>query len=148
MPFYTDSQIAFKRVKTGIFPVPVGQNGALFLHVKRAVIQHGNNRIPILNCWQFTIYSIPPKRQRDFRYFSSKKRIYSSVLGKTCRFTRIARHCFGSAWLRLRRADTFCTNRQASSNLLWRRRTFRPPAGSRVGSPDHPAWFVSSPGSG
>ena len=35
--------------KRGIFPSPAGQNGACFLHVKRAIGQHGNNPVSILN---------------------------------------------------------------------------------------------------
>ena len=39
--------------KRGKIPSHVGQNGACFLHVKRAVWQHGNNPVSILNCrWE------------------------------------------------------------------------------------------------
>ena len=36
--------------KRGFFSIPTGQCGDSVLRVKRAVKQHGNNRIPILNC--------------------------------------------------------------------------------------------------
>ena len=59
--------------KRGIFPSSAGQNGALFLHVKRAVRQHGNNRIPILNCWQSQYTPQFRKIKRKFAVFWWKK---------------------------------------------------------------------------
>ena len=49
--------------KRGIFPSPAGQNGACFLHVKRAIGQHGNNPVSILNC-----------RYRKYNPYSSKSK--------------------------------------------------------------------------
>ena len=51
--------------KRGIFPSQVGQNGACFLHVKRAIGQHGNDLVPILNCrhWKYSLHHSKSKER-------------------------------------------------------------------------------------